>query len=249
MPMTHRIALAAVMLFVAASCGKKKSAEEAAKAQARIAYAVYQAGLFDAVDAKKPSEWLNRGEMFTVLETLSVPDAKNPKTSRTWARIERTTGKLGYVDASNCESKAFVTLGPLEIFNINQASGKKVATVPAGQVGFVADEKGDWVKVRFGYKVHENWSSDAEALKWADGRWAQLNQVSYDPAAIGQGIELETAMRKFVDADATKKAQGKKELEKIVSEGTSQFVELARRQLEQSPAAPAAEAAPSEQDR
>lgn len=250
MAMKNKFALSAVVLLAAIACGKKKSADEAPKAQARIAFAVYQIGLFDTVDAKKASEWLNRGEMVTVLETVNVPDAKDPKKSRSWAKIERTTGKQGFVDASNLENKVFVTVGPLEVFNINQASGKKIATVPAGQVGFVSEEKADWVKVRFGYKVYENWSGASDALKWADGKWAQLNQVSYDPAAIGQGIELETAMRKFLDADATKKAQGQKELEKIVTDGTSQFVETARRVLDGAQAAPASEpaAAPATPD-
>ncbi|GAB4442195.1 MAG: hypothetical protein OHK0011_24620 [Turneriella sp.] len=246
MVMKSKITILAITLFAVIACGKKKTSEEAPKAQARIAFAVYQVGLFDTVDAKKASEWLNRGEMLTVLDTVNVPDAKDPKKTKSWAKVERTTGKQGFVDAANIESKAFVTVGPLEVFNINQASGKKIATVPAGQVGFISEEKADWVKVRFGYKVYENWSGAADAIKWADGKWAQLSQVSYDPAAIGQGIELETAMRKFNDADATKKAQGQKELEKIVSEGTSQFVEVARQQLDSSKAAPAAEPAPSE---
>ena len=243
MVMKKKIAVAALVLLTAIACGKKKSTEEAPKTQARIAFAVYQVGLFDTVDAKKASEWLNRGEMVTVLDTVNVPDAKDPKKSKSWAKIERTTGKQGFVDHANVESKAFVTVGPLEVYNINQASGKKVATVPAGQVGFVSDEKADWVKVRFGYKVYENWSGAADALKWADGKWAQLSQVSYDPAAIGQGIELETAMRKFNDADATRKAQGQKELEKIIADGTSQFVEVARRALDGAQATPANEPA------
>jgi hypothetical protein len=241
-----KIAIAFLFLLAFSACGKKKSPEEAPKAQARIAFAVYPMGLYDTVDAKKASEWLNRAEMVTILETLNVPDPKDPKKSKSWAKIERTTGKQGFVDASNLESKAFVTVGPLEVYNVNQASGKKVAIVPAGQVGFVSEEKADWVKVRFGYKVYENWSGAADALKWADGKWAQLNQVSYDPAVIGQGIELETAMRKFNDADAAKKAQGKKELEKIVADGTSQFVDVARQVLDAAQAATAAEPAAAE---
>jgi hypothetical protein len=244
--MRKQLIICAIVLAAAIACGKKKSPEEAPKAQARIAFAVYQIGLFDTVDAKKASEWLNRAEMVTVLDSVNVPDAKDPKKSRSWSKIERTTGKQGFVDSANLESKAFVTVGPLEVFNINQASGKKVATVPAGQVGFVVEEKGDWVKVRFGYKVYENWSGAPDAVKWADGKWAQLSQISYDPAAIGQGIELETAMRKFLDADATKKAAGRKELEKIVSEGTSQFVDVARSVLESAQAAPVAEPAAAE---
>jgi hypothetical protein len=241
MVMRKQLIICAIVLAAAIACGKKKSLEEAPKAQARIAFSVYQAGLFDSVDAKKASEWLNRAEMVTVLDTVNVPDAKDPKKSRSWSKIERTTGKQGFVDSANLESKAFVTVGPLEVFNINQASGKKVATVPAGQVGFVVEEKGDWVKVRFGYKVYEKWSGAADAIKWADGKWAQLSQVSYDPAAIGQGIELETAMRKYLDPDAAKKAAGQKELEKIVSEGTSQFVDVARSVLESAQAAPVVE--------
>lgn len=248
MLLQNKLVIPAIVIVAAVACGKKKSPEEAPKAQPRIGFAVYQIGLFDTVDAKKASAWLNRGEMLTVLDTVNVPDAKDPKKSKSWAKIERTTGKQGFVNSANIESKAFVTVGPLEVFNINQASGKKVATVPAGQVGFVSEERGDWVKVRFGYKIYENWSGAPDALKWADGNWAQLSQVSYDPAALGQGVELETAMRKLLDADATKKAAGQKELEKIVADGTSQFVEVARRALEGAQVSSVVEPAPWEND-
>jgi|GEM_PF-3350896 len=228
--MKYKLYTVAVIALAMAACGKKKS-DDAAKPQARIAYAVYGIGVFDTVDAKKASEWLSRAEMLTVLETVKVPDAKNPGKTKDMAKIERTTGKQGFVDAANLESKAFVVIGSLEVFNINQASAKKLATVPAGHVGFVADEKGDWVKVRFGYKINEKWNSSADSLKWIDQKWAQLSAVSYDPAAIGQGIELENAMRKFFDSNAAKKAMGKKELEAIVADGKSQFVAVAKEAL------------------
>ena len=227
--------LSAIAVF-AFACGKKKTDDNAAKPQAKIAYAVYQQGVYDSLDAKKASEWLNRGEMVTVLENTKSADPKNPGKMKEWSKIERTTGKQGYVEASNLENKAFVVVGNLEIFNINQASGKRVATVPAGHVGFVVDEKGDWVKVRFGYHVNQKWNSAADSQVWADQKWAQLSAVSYDPAAIGQGIELENAMRKFFSKDAAKKAAGKKELEAIVSDGKSQFVSVAKDALAEQPA-------------
>lgn len=223
----HKIYLLAAFALAVSACGKKKT-DDASKPQAKIAYAVYGVGVFDTVDAKKASEWLNRAEMLTVLETVKVPDAKNPGKTKEMAKIERTTGKQGFVDPASLESKAFVVVGSLEVFNVNQASAKKLATVPAGHVGFVVDEKGDWVKVRFGYKINEKWNNSADSLKWIDQKWAQLSAVSYDPAAIGQGIELENAMRKFLDSDAGKKKAGKKELEAIVSDGKSQFVGVAK---------------------
>lgn len=246
MKITFRKTLAlAVLIAMAAHCGKKKG-EEAAKAPAKVAYAVYQAGVFDTVDAKKASEWLNRAEMVTVLETVDVPDAKDKKKSKAWAKIERTTGKQGFVDPANLESKAFVVIRPIEIFNINQAAGKKLATVPAGKVGFVVEEKGDWVKVRFGYKVNENWSFADDATKWVDQRWAQLDGVSYDPAAIGHGVELEDAMKKFNDSDAAKKAAGKKDLETIVKDSKSQFIDVAQKALATADEAPKKEEPPAE---
>lgn len=233
--MKYKLYIVAALAFTLGACGKKKT-EDGSKGQAKIAYAIYGIGVFDSVDSKKASEWLSRAEMLTVLETVKVPDAKNPGKTKEMAKIERTTGKQGFVDAANLESKAFVVIGSLEVFNINQASAKKLATVPAGHVGFVADEKGDWVKVRFGYKINEKWNTSADSLKWIDQKWAQLSAVSYDPAAIGQGVELENAMRKYLDSDAAKKAQGKKELEAIISEGKSQFVSVAREAITEAPA-------------
>lgn len=225
----------------ASACGKKKT-DGTPSQQARIGYAIYQIGLYDKPDSAKASEWLNRAEMVTVLETLNVANPKNPAKKVEWAKIERTTGKQGYVDATRIESKAFVVTGNLDIYNINQVSGKKLATVPEGHVGFVVEEKGDWAKVRFGYKIFEKWDQTKPTLKWIDQQWAQLSGVSYDPVAIGEGVEFESAARKFFDADVKKKEQGKKDLETIVNDGKSQFVPAARNVL-----ATAVEVAPVDQ--
>ncbi|MBN8220177.1 MAG: hypothetical protein J0L53_04600 [Spirochaetes bacterium] len=215
---------------LAGYCGKKKE-NEAPKAQAKIAYAVYGTGLYDQIGASKASEYLNRGEMVTVLEIVTPPSVKEDAKSKSWAKIERTTGKQGFFDASHLESKAFVVIRPLDVFSINQASGKKLATVPAGQVGFIVEEKADWAKIRFGSNINEGWGFAKENSKWVDQKWAQVEGVSYDAAAIGQGVELETALRKYATSDAAKKAAGKKELEAIVKEGKSQFIEVAQKAL------------------
>ena len=215
---------------LAGYCGKKKE-NEAPKAQAKIAYAVYGTGLFDQVGGNKASEYLNRGEMVTVLDTVTPPSVKEDAKAKVWAKIERTTGKQGFVDAGHLESKAFVIIRPLDVFSINQASGKKLATVPAGQVGFIVEEKADWAKIRFGSNINEGWGFGKENSKWVDQKWAQVEGVSYDAAAIGQGVELETALRKYAASDAAKKAAGKKELEAIVKEGKSQFIEVAQKAL------------------
>lgn len=234
-------------VVISTACGKKKP--DAVPGQsARIAYTIYQLGLYEKPDAPKATEWLNRAEMVTVLETVSVPNAKDPSKKVEWAKIERTTGKQGYCDATRLESKAFVVTGNLDIYNVNQISGKKLATVPEGHVGFVVEERGDWAKVRFGYKIFEKWDQPKPAQKYVDQQWAQLTGVSYDPVAIGEGVEFEAAARRFFDADAKKKAQGKKELETIVNDGKSAFTALAKNVLatdvEAAPAeAPAAEGA------
>ncbi|HRP70013.1 MAG TPA: hypothetical protein PLY93_10820, partial [Turneriella sp.] len=70
-----------------------------------------------------------------------------------------------------------------------------------------------------------------ESTKWLENKWAQIEGVSYEPAAIGQGVELETALRKLANTDAAKKEAGKKELEAIIHEERSQFLEVARKIL------------------
>ncbi len=233
------------MTITALACGKKKT-DGAPAQQARIGYAVYQLGLYDTPDAAKASEWLNRAEMVTVLETVSVANPKNAAKKVEWAKIQRTTDKQGYVDATRIESKAFVVTGKLDIYNINQVSGKKLATVAEGHVGFVVEEKGDWAKVRFGYKIYEKWDQANPTVKWIDQQWAQLNAVSYDPVAIGEGVEFENAARKFFDADAKKKEQGKKDLETIINDGKSQFIPAARNVLATSVEVAPSEPAPAE---
>lgn len=222
--------LTALLLLWLVACSKKKE-QAGQQTERRIAYAIYQTGLYDTVDAKKVSEWLNRGEMVTVLEEVNQPDPKDPKKNKTWAKIQRTTDKVGYVDPKHLAAKAFVVLAPLDVFNINQVAGKKRGTVLPGQVGFVTEEKAGWAKVRFGYKVFQSWN-DLSQTAWVDDGWAQLTQVSYDPAIIGQALELETALRNFSSNDNEKKQRAQKELEKIVSEGSSQFVDVARQVLE-----------------
>ena len=178
------------------ACGKNKG-ESSTWQHTRIAYTVYQSCLYEKPDATgKALEWLNRAEMVTVLETFSVPLAKDPSKKAEWAKIERTTGKQGYMDATRLESKAFVVTGNLDIFNVNQVSGKKLATVPQGHVGFVVEERGDWAKIRFGSRIFEKWDQPKPTTKWIDQQWTQLTGVSYDPIAIGEGVEFEAAARR-----------------------------------------------------
>lgn len=206
---------------LASACGKKKDqAVTDAVKPARLAYAIYQTGLFDTTDAKKASEWLNRGEMVTVLEEVNIPDAKDPKKSKAWTKIQRTTDKVGFVDSKHLGGKAFVVVGPLDVFNINQATGKRRGTVLPGQVGFVTEEKGEWAKVRFGYKVFEDWP-DLTKQAWVDDGWAQLNQVSYEPILIGQATEFEAAVRQLASDDNDKKEKGRAALEKIAQSDSS----------------------------
>ncbi|MBV6493647.1 MAG: hypothetical protein LDLANPLL_01670 [Turneriella sp.] len=219
-----------IFLILFFACGKKKDGS-AKDPQPAIAYAVYGTGVYNEAGGAKPVEYLNRAEMVTVLNSVTVETGKKDAPKKTWAKIERTTGKQGFVDAANLAAKAFVVVQPLEVFNVNQASGKRLATVPVGQVGFIVEEKAGWAKVRFGYRVSEDWSLSKEATKWLDEKWAQVEGVSYDAAAIGQGVELETALRKFADANDKKKTEGKAELEKIVKEERSQFIEVARKVL------------------
>lgn len=240
-----------IITVAAIACGKKKEGETPkAGGQVKIAYAVYGAGVFDQIGDGKAAEYLSRGEMVTILENVNAPVAKEGAKAKVWAKVERTTGKKGFVDSANLESKAFVVIRPLDIFSINQASGKKLATVPAGQVGYVVEEKADWAKIRFGYKINEQWVFSKDTTKWVDQKWAQVEGVSYDPMAIGQGVELETALRKYNDADAAKKAAGKKELEAIVKDGKSQFIDVAQKALasegEAKPDSKPADAKPAE---
>jgi lipoprotein LenA len=225
-----RTAAIAALFVTIVACGKKKD-QNGKLDTPKIGYAIYQIGLHDTVDSKAASEWLNRAEMFTVLQKVDIPDPKNPKKVKEWLKIERTTGKQGFVDAGMVEPKAFVVVRPMEVLNVNQAAGKKLGTVPPGQVGFVVEEKADWGKVRFGYRIYEQWAFTADSSKWVDLRWAQLDGVSYDPTTISHGVDLETALRKFYDKSETKKAQGKKELEAIIADAKSPFIEAAQKAL------------------
>lgn len=237
------LTLSSLAIFFA--CGKKKP-EAGAGPQARIAYTIYQLGLYEKPDKVKLIKWLNRAEMVTVLETVTIPDPKDAKKNIEWAMIERTTGEKGYVEGSNLEAKVFVVTGNLDVFNVNQVSGKKVATVPAGHVGFVVEERGDWAKIRFGGRIFEKWDEVKPTTKWIDQQWAQLTGVSYDPVAIGEGVEFEAAARKFFDKDEKKRTQGKKDLETIVNEGKSAFATLAKNVLATAVESAPAEAAPAE---
>lgn len=234
---SYSIIVATAVATLAFNACKKKE-ESAPKPQAKIAYAVYGAGVYDTTASAKVAEYLNRGEMVTVVDTVNAADPKNAKKTISWAKIERTTGKQGFVVSSYLENKAFVVLRPLEVFNINQAAGKRLATVPPGQVGFIAEEKGEWAKVRFGYNIYEDWTIKPEAKKWVDNRWAQVEGVSYDPVAIGQGVELDNALQKFNDKDAKKQEAGKKELQGIISDGKSPFIAIAQKALDTEVATP-----------
>ncbi|MCX7632052.1 MAG: hypothetical protein N2Z22_01825 [Turneriella sp.] len=212
------IPLAFCGFFVFFACGKKKESqrEKVASTEApKVGYALYATGLFPDKDAKKASEWLSRAEMVYILEEINVPDSKDPKKTKKWLKIKRTTDSQGYVDPDHIiVGQAFAVKTPLHVYSVNQAVGNKRGTVMPGQVGFIVKEVAGWAQVKFGYKVYQDYN-DLSKLAWVDDGWAQLEDVSKEPEWISKAAEFEAAVRNYANSDASKKEKGRQQLESI----------------------------------
>ena len=96
-----------------------------------------------------------------------------------------------------------------------------VATIPKGTIGFIIDEKADWVKIYVG-----NVSGT-----WITGHWVK-GGFSVDEALVQSAKEYETALNLLSKNKESAKKEAKDKFTEL-SKGTSVISELSKKKLEE----------------
>jgi lipoprotein LenA len=226
--------ISSASLFIFTSCKKDEKKSE------RIGmkkYAKYRAAVYKDINFK---EWLATLEKTESVEVLN--SEKNESGSRTIeiASIRLSDGKTGYINQDFLAEKPVVfTDENVKAYQRPDTGSTVVANIPKGTVGFIIDERADWVKVYVG-----NISG-----KWITGQWVR-GGYNVDETLVQAARDYEIALNLLADKKDSSKKEAKDKLTEL-STNSSVISELAKKKLEEllgvdSPVIPAGEQKPSD---
>lgn len=150
--------------------------------------------------------------------------------------VNLTDGKKGHVALKHFADKPVVFTEDTKAHVRNNIASKVDATIPKGSIGFIIEEKGEWVQIYIG-KVNDIWITK---------HWIKSGFSSDENLLVDAKI-YEEAMRVISDSKSKSSDvdKAKKRLEEMNSSGNI-FSELAAKKLEEL-AAKASEPAPQEE--
>ena len=125
-------------------------------------YAKFRTSVYTDPLQTKWTATLEKGEP---VELLSEETAKKDKKEVKSARVKLTDDTIVYIDPKSLAVKPLVfTKNNTPIYDRNNSSSGIFTVIPAGTVGFVIDEKADWVQVDIGKigdkQVYGKWVKD-----------------------------------------------------------------------------------------
>ena len=148
------IALIAVSLIIPYGCKKKEEKKDVPIAKK---YAKYRITIRKDKDLKN---WLATIEKAEEVDLLSEEEQatmqKGRKVILSIAKVKLADDSIGYIESRHLADKPIVFTTETNAY-IRPTSGTKVrAKIPAGTIGFIIAEKGNWVQVFCG-KIKGTW--------------------------------------------------------------------------------------------
>ena len=210
-----KLLLCSLIFAVAIGGCKKGNEEKAADIVLTKKYARYRIAVYTD---KEQKTWLATLDKAEPVDFIGQEDVMIKTKSVTLASIKLSTGKKGYVKADALADRVVVFTEDTKARVRNNAAARVWATIPKGTVGFVIDEKADWVQVHVG-KIKD---------KWVTKHWVKSG-FSGDENLLSEALDYEREAAVLLKAEpgsATFKA-AEEAIKKIESESTSIFKELA----------------------
>ncbi|MCL1864913.1 MAG: hypothetical protein FWF73_03785 [Spirochaetes bacterium] len=137
------------------------------------------------------------------------------------AHVRLSDGKEGYLETKHLADKAVVFTQDTPVYQRNNSGSKVTATIPAGTIGFVIDEKGEWMQIYIG-QIDGKWLSQ----EWANSGFSTEAALITEAKLYEEAI---TALRNKDSKEADRKAALKK-LEGLKS--SELFGEKAEKQID-----------------
>lgn len=231
--MKKLIMTACILALVAPFGCKKKEVGTDDKTIARK-YALYQVSVYKDKDFK---EWLATLEKAESVDLLSEEKYINQKSMQIdLSQVRLADGKEGYMESKHLADKPIVFIEESTRLFVRPNMGSKVfCTVPKGTIGFIKEEKADWVLVYIGNM----------AGKWITGQWAQ-GGYSTDENLVVEAKDYEAALSLLKERQPDKKAAAEKNAREKLAElakGSSVIAGMAKSKLDELDEKPPADAA------
>jgi len=215
--------LLCTLIFAVAIGGCKKGKEEGAadivltKKYARYRIAVYT--------DKELKTWLATLDKAEPVDLIGQEDVTIKTKTVTLASIKLSTEKKGYVKADALADRPVVFTEDTKARVRNNAAARVWAIIPKGTIGFVIDEKADWVQIHVG-KIND---------KWVTKHWVK-NGFSGDENLMSEALdfEREAAVLAKGEPGSAKYKAAEEAIKKIESESTSIFKDMAGELLQKS---------------
>jgi lipoprotein LenA len=216
-----RVLIAFIALAIVLPSACKKAEEQKEEGPIAKKYAKYRVNVQKDKDLKVWLATLEKGEAVDLLSEEKYITEKRQEIDL--AKVRLADDKEGYIDAKHLADKPIVFIKETPVF-VRPTSGSKVyIKLPEGTIGFIIDEKGNWVQVYVG-KIEGKWVT----RQWVEGGYTT------DTNTLLEAKELEVALQ-LIKKDETLE-KGKEKLKEL-AEGTSEIAAIARQKLDELEAA------------
>lgn len=196
-------------------------------------YARYKVQVYRDKDFTQWGTTLEKAESVDLLSEEKYTGTKNRQYDL--SHIKLADDKKYYLESRHLADKPVVFTGEdVKVYVRPNISSKVYATVPKGTIGFIVEEKADWVMVYIGNI----------GGKWITQQWAK-DGFSADEGLVQEAKEYEavTAMMDAPEINDTAMKAIKEKLSTLMK-GTSVIAELARKKYDSLEGKPAGEGEP-----
>jgi len=218
-----------LLLIIAFAPGCKKDPVAVNNEPLATKYAKYRTSAYSDQILSKWAANLEKGEP---VELLAEMKTKKGKKDIVTSKVKLSDETIVYVDPKSLAVKPLVfTVKNTPVYDRNNAASGIYAVIPSGTVGFVIDEKADWVQVDIG-KIGD---------KQVYGKWVKEG-FNTDPDVVADAVSIERIKNILTDTAKGDKEEAMTLLRSIAAK-TTPAGDIAKEELErlESPPAPASE--------
>ncbi len=185
--------------------------------------AKYRVSVFKDQEMKKWLATLNKGEMVSVLEEITLPKENDKEILI--SKIKLSDDTEGFIKSDYLALKAVViNMDNVNAYERNNTTSKSKAVLPKGYIAMVDSEKANWIQIS---------GSPLEDKKNVWKLWIQEG-FSEDPELIQDAVMLESAREVFSGVKEGDKEEAKKQIE-LLSKKANIIAEAAQKLLEATP--------------
>ena len=202
----YLLMLLALALVLSIGCKKEESANTEAAPSITQKCAKYAVAVYKDNELKTWMSNLSKAETVDLISTDIVSDNKG--TVKEVATVKLSDDSQGYLETKHLADRSIVFLADTKTYTRNNAGSAVKTTLPAGTIGFVIDEKADWLQIYVGQ---------------VDGKWVTQDWVNdgytTDASYLADAKIYESAIATLAKGDATKaqKDEALKNLDKLSS--------------------------------